>query len=51
LWEKAQVAWDMRESLPEFEDRPIEQQNWLLATWRSKAKIAAIEAVERYRKR
>jgi len=46
-WERAQVAWELnRETLPEFEDRPLEQQNWALATWRTKKKIALIEMIE-----
>jgi hypothetical protein len=50
LWERARVAWEVGESLPEFEDRPEEQQSWLLATWRTMQKISAVEAIERWRK-
>ena len=51
LWEKAQIGWHLRESLPEFEDREPDEQLWLIATWRSLAKIGAIEALETWRKR
>ena len=50
LWEKAQVAWEMRQSLPEFEARDQEEQDWLLAVWRTKAKISTIESVAQWRK-
>jgi hypothetical protein len=39
-------AWDLRESLPEFEDRPQEQQDWLLATWRTMKKLERIQAID-----
>lgn len=51
MWEKAQIGWHLRESLPEFEDREPDEQLWLIATWRSLAKISAIEALETWRKR
>ena len=40
------VAWDLGESLPEFEDRPQEQQDWLLATWRMMKKLERIQAID-----
>ena len=45
-WERARVAWDLGESLPEFEDRPLEQQDWLLATWRTMKKLERIQAID-----
>jgi len=51
LWEQAQIAWHLRESLPEFQGREPEQQQWLTATWRAMAKIRAIEAKESWEKR
>jgi len=45
-WERARVAWEIGESLPEFEDRPDEQQNWLIATWRTLRKLDRIQAID-----
>jgi len=45
-WERAKVAWDLHESLPEFEDRPQEQQDWLMATWRTMKKLERIQAID-----
>jgi len=36
--------------LPEFDARPKEQQDWLVATWRAKQKIRTIEAIEEWAK-
>lgn len=44
--EKARVAWALGETLPEFEDRPMEQQEWAIATWRVERKMEAIGARE-----
>jgi len=46
-WERASCAWDLRgESLPEFEERPEDQQDWLLATWRTKRKLDRIRLID-----
>ena len=45
-WERARVAWELRESLPEFEDRTDEQQNWLIATWRTMRKLDRIQSID-----
>ena len=50
-WERARVAWDVGESLPEFEDRPQEQQDWLIATWRTMKKLERIQAIDAARDR
>jgi len=46
-WERASCAWDSKgESLPEFEARPQEQQDWLLAVWRTRAKLDRIRSLD-----
>jgi len=44
--EMALLALELGESIQEFEGRPREQQDWLLATRRIKAKISAIKMAE-----
>jgi hypothetical protein len=39
-------AWDVGQSLPEFEARPQDQQDWLLAIWRTKGKLDRIRAID-----
>jgi hypothetical protein len=46
VWEHAQVALGLGETLPEFEERPQEQQNWAIATWRTMRRISTIELLE-----
>ena len=44
------MAWDVGQSLPEFERRPADEQAWLTATRRIKMKMDAIalrEALDR----
>ena len=43
IGEAALTAWEMGQTLPEFEDRPIEQQYWAMATRRIKIKAAAVD--------
>ena len=45
-WERAQAAWDLGETLPEFDARPDEEQDWAVATWRTMRKIDRIRVVE-----
>ena len=46
LAEAALTAWDVGQSLPEFERRPAEEQNWLMATRRVKQKLDAVALAE-----
>ncbi len=46
MGEAALVAWELRESLPEFEARPHEQQDWLMATFRIRRKLDAVALAE-----
>jgi len=50
MLERALCAWELGESLPEFEDRPMEQQDWLLATWRTRSKLDRIRAIDQHRR-
>jgi len=36
----------MRQSLPEFDARPLEEQEWLLAVWRTQRRISVAELIE-----
>lgn len=51
LWEDAQIGWHLRQSVPEFQEKPQDEIDWLRATWRTMQKISAIEALEAWRKR
>ena len=46
MGEAALTAWDVGQSLPEFERRPAEEQNWLMATRRIRQKMDAIALAE-----
>jgi len=50
MLERALAAWELGESLPEFEDRPMEQQDWLLAAWRTRSKLDRIRAIDQHRR-
>jgi hypothetical protein len=39
------AAWEMKETLPEFEERPQEQQDWAVAAWRTKKKLDRISLI------
>lgn len=49
-WEEANIAFDLGESLPEFQERSQDQQDWLRATWRTRQRIKIIEALESWQK-
>ena len=47
MWELATVAWNAkRESVLEFEKRSTEDQEWLIAFWRTMQIIEAIKLRE-----
>ena len=48
--ERALCAWEVGESLPEFEDRPQDEQDWLLAVWRTRAKLDRCRAIDAHQK-
>lgn len=48
--ERALCAWELRESLPQFEAREQDDQDWLLATWRTKTKLDRIQAIDTWRR-
>ena len=43
IGEAALTAWELGQTLPEFEDRPIEQQYWAIAARRIKIKASAVD--------
>jgi hypothetical protein len=43
IGEAALTAWELGQTLPEFEERPIEQQYWAIAARRIKIKAAAVD--------
>lgn len=45
--ERAFCAWELGQSLPEFEDRSQDQQDWLLAVYRTKRKVERILSILR----
>ena len=50
MLERALCAWELGESLPTFEARTIEEQDWLLATWRTRTKLDRIRAIDQHRR-
>lgn len=51
MWEDANIAWELRQSLPEFQARPDEEQDWLRATYRMRNAVSNADAVTEYNKR
>ena len=45
-WERAQTAWALGETIPEFDGRPPEEQDWAVAVWRTMRKIDRIRVIE-----
>lgn len=50
MLERALCAFDLGQSLPEFERRDQDDQDWLLATWRTKNKLDRIRSIDAYRR-
>jgi hypothetical protein len=44
--ERALCAWELRQSLPEFEARPEDEQDWLLAVYRTRTKLDRVKAID-----
>ena len=45
-WERAQTAWALGETIPEFDGRSPDEQNWAVAVWRTMRKIDRIRVIE-----